>query len=46
LKHAGPLACGACRPYGVGVSVVSFVALFVAWFVVQRWVLPRLGVPT
>jgi hypothetical protein len=25
---------------------IEFVALIAAWIVLQRWVLPRLGVPT
>jgi hypothetical protein len=25
---------------------IELVALFAAWFAIQRWLLPRLGVPT
>ena len=30
---------------GLG-SVLTFVALIAGWLVLNRWVLPRLGVPT
>jgi hypothetical protein len=46
------MICNAGRPErisheeDVSLEALTFVALFAAWFAVNRWILPRLGIPT